>query len=464
MQWKRNGYYWVTGRSLFRALALSKILTDPRDRAEALEHMAYELARQGRPDLADEAARRAVACFAARAPEGLIPNLMADPLTAGEGPLQETDPRRLADSLPAGWWRDRALAVLDHLRSPRDRWAVETQHLEPPETRSPFPAEGALYSEDLGNWDFMAGTALELLQHAHAAIVAGDLDGAERILVIALATADETDSTGKGDSYEMIPVAGIVLARLALRAAVRPVAVEFTRCDAGWIDFSVTVDGVRAELHASHLFDPFAAMREWLVHLGAGREGTWRIDEEGQHSELSAVTGPEGWRLRIARTCDWDWAPILDAPVDPSQCARAFIAAARMFIDGGGYDARQWERRTLGQALADTFPGLTDDELCRLSAADLALLCDAVACGHGLGPRGVPMAAFLDWACANLTRPHIGQGAYPFHNPEGKEIPADWDGWDSEARRTFLHSLRRLRINSLDGGSLPDVLSALPAT
>lgn len=215
MEWRRTGYYCALGRPLFRALALSKVLTDPRDRARALKHMALELARQGKPELADEAARRAVACWAACAPETLIANLLSDPLTAREGQLNERDPRMLAEALPVGCWRDHAIELLDRLPAPPARWDVEERYLRPPETTLAAP-ERLLHADELGDWEFMASTALELLQHAHAAIGAGDLAAAERILLLALATADETDSTGKGDYYEMIPVAGIVLARLAL--------------------------------------------------------------------------------------------------------------------------------------------------------------------------------------------------------------------------------------------------------
>lgn len=234
------------------------------------------------------------------------------------------------------------------------------------------------------------------------------------------------------------------------------VSFSFQECTVGWIRFTITIANKQIQISASHIYDPFPRMLQWLHACVQGQSPSeWFIDEEGSGTRFLFEKG-DGPRVSIWQgelpLNDTDFQ--LTATINPRQMAEAFISALTTFANSANYDLFEWAHISLAMALDRLVPTLIQDDLLALSARDLSLLIHATLEIRRIPAPFADLKALLKFSEERVTPPWLADdNTYPV-GFDGADVPAAWDEWDDDEKRKFLSIILTEGVTSWDAYDL----------
>lgn len=117
--------------------------------------------------------------------------------------------------------------------------------------------------------------------------------------------------------------------------------IEYTRCEAGWIDFSITYDKTKLDYTFSYVFDDPSRLIKWAEEVYSGKyteyashaEGwSWIFNYDGEYfivSDIDNIEDGKCQRLKIR--------------IDKAELCKEIYTSLKRFQKSGLYDPLEWE-------------------------------------------------------------------------------------------------------------------------
>lgn len=128
--------------------------------------------------------------------------------------------------------------------------------------------------------------------------------------------------------------------------------IRFHDCDAGWIHMDLAFGDFNVTINLSHIYEPLPSMLAWLESVVIGvEESSFEIDEEGSSVKfISRQIGNGVVQFKVVPSYEGD---ALDIEIPRRQLISAIYCSFVEFSESSEYKSREWERRTLADALQE---------------------------------------------------------------------------------------------------------------
>ncbi|HEY0982852.1 hypothetical protein [Schlesneria sp.] len=253
-----------------------------------------------------------------------------------------------------------------------------------------------------------------------------------------------------------------------------PITVQFKDCNVGWIEFFTVAGEVSVPIRASHIFDPFPDLIQWLHAILTGvQECSVHINQEGLYAEFLVRRLNGGtllFRLQDRvddllppETLSTDTRELLTTRVSRRQFVEAMYNAFRDFTRSSLYRKEEWERESVMDRFQTFLPALNHRELMKrltkLTRFQMARLLYEIE--YGPKPSGAPEeAAAMSQALKNLLDP-----GNPVISPEVYQemlhwvLPDDYDQWGRKQKTPLLLEQLSDNISPWCGTKLAELVS-----
>ncbi len=130
-----------------------------------------------------------------------------------------------------------------------------------------------------------------------------------------------------------------------MNKTINPVIVRFTRCEYGWIYFTVITDEYEVDIRASEVYDPFPDLIAWLEAIAVGvKECAFDMEEEGPEKRFEfRKISYDKFRLYITDNYE---KTLLETFVDRKQLVSAFYNGIKTYASFPDYQEKNRNGRT----------------------------------------------------------------------------------------------------------------------
>lgn len=243
--------------------------------------------------------------------------------------------------------------------------------------------------------------------------------------------------------------------------------VNFTKCDAGWIDFNVqTEDGISVEVCASHIFDPFPQMIRWLEAILNGiPECAFIIDEEGAEKVFRVrCNGADAQHFILSDDVGTEF---IHAVVNPMQLVSNFYMALREFAQSSKYRHCEWQVETLGERLMRCYrvrnKSLSQivDDLVTCDAGELRAIFWYIALSYSVHSIQAKNETDDFKECIEyfLDPDKIETQKNIIRIPDYYPVPEEYTLWNILKKKEFIDDCLNDHINSWHGCRLAELCS-----
>ncbi|MCW4116278.1 hypothetical protein NPA31_015040 [Aurantimonas sp. MSK8Z-1] len=143
-----------------------------------------------------------------------------------------------------------------------------------------------------------------------------------------------------------------------------PIAVDFGRPDAGWIDFRMSAGDQTMAFPISHAFDPFQGdFRIWLEEIARTGSGKLSIDTEGSPAEIVVIDAGDG-RIAITGHPHLPTLPVLQVEADRHAFVHVFYDSLVGFWESPEL-SDHWSQWVFPEAHVDGTPQWDEDQIAK---------------------------------------------------------------------------------------------------